>query len=65
MNELTNSLFLTEEGKEMAEKVFLLMETIEEESFEGITDEEKLQLFSLLRRVRENLNRATKQGEEE
>ncbi|MBP3568422.1 MAG: MarR family transcriptional regulator [Lachnospiraceae bacterium] len=48
---------LTEEGREMADKVFWLMETIEEETFEGITEEERLQLFSLLRRVRENLDR--------
>ena len=33
------------------------METIEEETFEGITEEEKQQLFSLLRRVRENLDK--------
>ena len=38
---------LTEEGREMADKVFWLMETIEEETFEGITEEERLQLFSL------------------
>lgn len=48
---------LTNEGKEIAEKVFRLMETIEEETFEGITEEEQQQLFSLLRRVRENLDR--------
>lgn len=48
---------LTKEGREMADKVFWLMETIEEETFEGITEEERLQLFSLLRRVRENLDR--------
>lgn len=58
-------VFLTETGREMADKVFWLMEDIEVEAFEGISEEEKLQLFSLLRRVRENLNRATKQGEEE
>ena len=48
---------LTESGKDMAEKVFWLMEDIEEETFEGITEEERLQLFDLLRRVRENLDR--------
>ena len=48
---------LTEAGKEMAEKVFWLMETIEDEAFEGITLEEQQQLFSLLKRVKENLNR--------
>jgi len=57
---------LTKEGREMADKVFWLMETIEEESFEGITEEERLQLFSLLRRVKENLDRhcLEKEGEE-
>lgn len=58
-------VFLTEKGKEMAEKVFWLMETIEVETFEGISEEERLQLFSLLQRVRENLDRATNKGEEE
>lgn len=58
-------VFLTEAGREMADKVFWLMEDIEVEAFEGISEVEKLQLFSLLRRVRENLNRATKQGEEQ
>lgn len=57
-------VFLTETGREMADKVFWLMEDIETEAFEGISEEEKLQLFSLLRRVRENLNRALKRGEE-
>ena len=50
-------VFLTEEGKITAEKVFWLMETIEEETFEGITPEEQQQLFSLLKRVRENLDK--------
>jgi hypothetical protein len=45
------------EGKEIAEKVFWLMETIEEETFEGISPEEQQQLFSILKRVRENLDR--------
>jgi len=48
---------LTESGKDMAEKVFWLIETIEDETFEGIAEEERLQLFDLLRRVRENLDR--------
>ena len=48
---------LTEEGKEIAEKVFCLMETIEEETFEGITAEEQQTLFSMLKKVRENLDR--------
>ena len=48
---------LTNEGKEMAEKVFWLMETIEDETFEGMTVEEQQQLFSLLKRVKANLDR--------
>ena len=48
---------LTKEGKEIAEKVFWLIETIEEETFEGITEEEQQLLFSLLKKVRENLDR--------
>lgn len=54
---------LTKEGREMADKVFWLMETIEEESFEGITEEERLQLFALLRRVKENLDRHCQEKE--
>ena len=48
---------LTDDGKEMAEKVFWLMETIEEETFEEITEEEQKQLFALLKKIRENLDR--------
>ena len=56
-------VFLTEAGQEMADRVFELMETIEEEALEGISEDEKSQLFSLLRRVKENLNKAIKKGE--
>ena len=52
-------VFLTEQGKKMADEVFQLMETIEDEAFEGISAEEQGQLFSLLGRVRENLKKAT------
>ena len=48
-------IFLTPRGKEIADKVFDLMEEIEEECFEGFSEEERRQLFDLLRRVRENL----------
>ena len=58
-------IYLTEEGLIMAEKVYLLMDCIEEEAFEGITEQEKEQLFSLLRRVKDNLDRATAKGEEQ
>ena len=58
-------VLLTQEGRKMADKVFALMETIEEEAFEGITDEERVQLFGLLRRVKENLQKALFEEEEE
>ncbi|MBQ9119723.1 MAG: MarR family transcriptional regulator [Lachnospiraceae bacterium] len=48
-------IYLTEEGRQIAEKVFWLMETIEEECFQGISDTEKQLLFDLLKRVRDNL----------
>ena len=51
-------IFLTPKGREVADKVFELMEIIEEECFVGISEEEKLQLFDLLRRVRENLHKS-------
>ncbi|MBQ8821376.1 MAG: MarR family transcriptional regulator [Lachnospiraceae bacterium] len=51
-------IFLTQKGKAVADKVYELMETIEEECFEGISEEERQQLFDLLRRVRENLHRS-------
>ena len=50
-------IYLTLKGKEIANKVYFLMETIEDECFEGISDEERGQLFDLLRRVRENLHK--------
>ncbi len=51
-------VFLTKKGREVADKVYDLMETIEEECFEGLSHEERQQLFHLLRRVRENLYRS-------
>lgn len=51
-------IFLTPKGKEIADKVFYLMEDIEEECFVGISEEERQQLFDLLRRVRENLHKS-------
>lgn len=51
-------IFLTPRGREIADKVFDLMEDIEDECFVGISDEERQQLFNLLRRVRENLHRS-------
>lgn len=49
-------IFLTKKGREVADKVDILMETIEVECFEGFSEEERQQLFDLLRRVRENLH---------
>lgn len=57
-------IFLTEEGKQVAEKVHILMESIEAECFEGMTKEEREQLFLLLYRVQENLERHYKKMEE-
>lgn len=51
-------IFLTPRGREIADKVFDLMEDIEDECFVGISDEERQQLFNLLKRVRENLHRS-------
>ena len=62
---VTNKIKLPQENKLVRMNVFWLMETIEVETFEGISEEERLQLFSLLQRVRENLDRATNKGEEE
>ncbi len=50
-------VYLTEEGKTMAEQVYELMEEIEEECFQGISEEERSQLLKLLRRVRNNLEK--------
>lgn len=51
-------IFLTEKGRDIADRVYALMEDIEDECFEGISEEEKEQLFALLRRIRENLHRS-------
>lgn len=51
-------IYLTEKGRDIADRVYALMETIEDECFEGISDEEQRQLYDLLRRIRENLHRS-------
>lgn len=51
-------VFLTQKGKSVANKVYELMEDIEVECFEGFSEEERQQLFDLLRRVKENLHRS-------
>ncbi|MBQ9140947.1 MAG: MarR family transcriptional regulator [Lachnospiraceae bacterium] len=49
-------VYLTEEGKIMADKVHALMEEIELECFQGFSTEEYEQLITLLERVKNNLS---------
>lgn len=51
-------ILLTENGRDIADRVYALMETIEDECFEGMSEEERQHLFDLLRRVKENLHRS-------
>ena len=48
-------IFLTEEGKRLADKVNHVVEEMEEKGFAGFSEEEKDQLISLLGRLTENL----------
>ncbi len=48
-------VFLTEEGRRLAEKVDCIVEEMEEKGFAGFSEEEKDQLISLLGRLTENL----------
>ena len=48
-------IFLTEEGRHLAEKVDCVVEEMEEKGFAGFSEEEKDQLISLLSRLTENL----------
>lgn len=48
-------IFLTEEGRRLAEKVDRVVEEMEEKGFAGFSEEEKDQLVSLLGRLTENL----------
>ena len=49
-------IFLTEKGREMSDKVYAHVEELEEISFSGFSDEERLMLFDLLGRVTKNLS---------
>ncbi len=48
-------IYLTEEGKRLADQVDRIVEEIEEKSFVGFSEEEKDQLVTLLGRMTENL----------
>ena len=48
-------IYLTEEGKRLADQVDRIVEEIEEKSFVGFSEEEKDQLITLLGRMTENL----------
>ena len=48
-------IFLTEEGRRLAEKVDCIVEEMEEKGFTGFSEEEKDQLISLLGRLTDNL----------
>ena len=48
-------IYLTEEGRRLAEQVDCVVEEIEQKSFAGFTEEEKDQLITLLGRLTENL----------
>ena len=51
-------IYLTPKGHGIADKLYELMDTIEEECFRGISEDEKKLLLSLLARVKENLYQA-------
>ncbi len=48
-------IYLTEKGRELAEKVDTNVEELEDISFQGFTEEERLVLLDLLERVTDNL----------
>lgn len=48
-------IYLTEEGRSMAEKVTSMVNKLEELSFKGFSDKERTTLLSMLGRVSENL----------
>jgi DNA-binding MarR family transcriptional regulator len=48
-------IYLTEQGRELSDRLVELVDRLEELSFEGFSREEKEQLFSLLDRVKSNL----------
>ena len=48
-------IYLTEEGRKLAEQVDMIVAEIEQKSFEGFSEEEKDSLIMLLGRMTENL----------
>jgi DNA-binding MarR family transcriptional regulator len=48
-------IYLTEEGRRLADRVDQIVEGIEEKGFAGFSEEEKDQLITLLGRMTENL----------
>ena len=48
-------VFLTDAGKDLADRVNRVVETNEEKGFSGFSEEEKDQLISLLGRLSDNL----------
>lgn len=48
-------VYLTEEGRSLAGKITDLVETLEERSFQGFSQEEKIRLFTMLDRIAKNL----------
>ena len=48
-------IYLTEEGRRLADEVDRVVDEIEEKGFTGFTEEEKDQLICLLGRLTENL----------
>lgn len=48
-------IYLTKEGKEKADKLEYVVESLENKGFEGFTEEEKCTLLNMLGRVEENM----------
>lgn len=49
-------IYLTEEGRELAEKVDRVVEDVEVKAYEGFSEEDRAQLVSLLGRLVDNLS---------
>ena len=49
------AIFMTEDGWQLSERIHELVEELEIKSFQGFSEEEKQQTFSLLAHIRENL----------
>ena len=50
------AIHLTKEGKEMAERIFEVVEELEAKSLQGFSNEEREMLFQMLHRVEKNLS---------